>query len=147
MLRLRKQGSQLHQGTRALETANDLATVTVTLRDETDRHQVLQVLHLLSLRVLGQATQRVRERKCYSCGESGHFRCDCPRRAEAPGRSQTSNTGTISTTIDPKELSEQQLEQLLAEKRLHREESLLPAEQSSTNIVNASCQQATTVGD
>ena len=54
-----------------------------------------------------QVMQKSRECKCYSCGESGHLHCDCPRRAEAPGRAQTSNTGTVSTTVYPKELTKQ----------------------------------------
>ena len=90
--------------------------------------------------------QKSRERKCYTCGESCHLCRCCPRRAEAPGRAQTSNTGTASTTINPEELSEQQLEQLLAEKRLLCEQSLLEAECSSTNAVNASFKQVGAVG-
>ena len=53
--------------------------------------------------------------------------------------------GNVSTIVNPKDLSERQLEQLLAEKRLHREESLLPAEPSSTNVVNAASQHAMTL--
>ena len=44
------------------------------------------------------------------------------------------------------DLSEQQLEQLLAENRLQREQSLLEAGHSETNTVNASCGHAGAVG-
>ena len=94
----------------------------------------------------GQVMQKSRERKCYSCGESGHLRRDCLRRAEAPGRAQTSNTGTVSTVVHPTELTEQQLEQLLAKKRLQREQSLLEAGRSVTNAVTASCREVGAIG-
>ena len=62
------------------------------------------------------------------------------------GRSQTSNTVTVSTAVNPGDLSEQQLEQLLAEKRLQHEQSLLKAGHSETNTVNASCEHPGVVG-
>ena len=57
------------------------------------------------------------------------------------------NTSTVSTTVNPKEFSELHV---LAEKRLLCEQSLLEAECSSTDAVDASCQQVgavTIVGD
>ena len=52
----------------------------------------------------------------------------------------------MSTAVNPGDLSEQQLEQLLAEKRLQREQSLLEAGHSEINTVNASCEHAGAVG-
>ena len=75
-----------------------------------------------------------------------HLRRDCPKRSEAPGRSQTLNTATVSTSVNPGDLSEQQLEKLLADKRLQREQSLLEAGHSTANAVNASCEHAGAVG-
>ena len=45
---------------------------------------------------------------------------------------------------DPKDLSEEQLEQLLADKKLKRERSLLEMS-SSNNVVNCSCSCANAV--
>ena len=95
---------------------------------------------------LGQTVQKSKEHRCYFRGEVGHFRHDCRKRNEGPGCSQTSNTATVSTSINPGELSEQQLEQLLAEKRLQCEQTLLESGYSTTNAVNASCGHAGAVG-
>ena len=65
---------------------------------------------------------------------------------EAPGHSQTLNTATTSTAVNPGNISEQQLGQLLAEKRLQCEQSLLEAGHSETYTVNASCEHAGAVG-
>ena len=85
-----------------------------------------------------------KERRCYSCGQTGHLRNACPKRAEAPGRSQTSTTSNVTSAADPKDLSEEQLEQLLAAKKLQREQSLLKV--SSNNVVSSACPCAMTVG-
>lgn len=87
-----------------------------------------------------------KERKCYSCGQTGHLRNACPKRAEAPGQSRTSTTSNVSSVADPKDLSEEQLEQLLAAKKLEREKSLLEVSNSSNNVVNADCSCAGAVG-
>ena len=76
-----------------------------------------------------------KERRCYLCKEIGHFRRDCPQRSETPGKSRSTNTGNSSSagTIVA-DLTEDELEQLLAQKKLAKEGSLLP---SSNNTVNA----------
>ena len=87
-----------------------------------------------------------RDRQCYLCKEVGHLRRDCPKKTEAPGRSKTSNTGIVATSQRLEDLSEAQLEELLAQKQLQCESSLLPSVDSKTNIISASTRQAEAVG-
>ena len=72
---------------------------------------------------------------------------ECPTLVEAPGRSKNSNTSTVEAVqpIVPEELTESQLEQLLANRLLARERSVL-AEESDTNTVTASGEHAKAVG-
>ena len=66
---------------------------------------------------------RSREQRCYLCREVGHIRCDCPRRMESPGRSSISGTHAVEAVV--RELSVEQLEQILAKRRLAWEQALL----------------------
>ena len=77
-----------------------------------------------------------KERRCYLCKGIGHLRRDCPVRSEAPGRSEsTANTGNSSNAgTFAADLTEDELEQLLVQKRLTKEGALLP---SSNNTINA----------
>ena len=76
-----------------------------------------------------------KERRCYLCKEIGHYGRDCPLKSETTGKSRSTNTGNSSNagTIAA-DLTEDELEQLLAQKKLTKEGSLLP---SSNNTVNA----------
>ena len=57
--------------------------------------------------------------RCHLCKEIGHIRRDCPRCQEAPGRSANLNiVGARADTGSVKDLSEEELECLLADKRL-----------------------------
>ena len=89
------------------------------------------------------------ERRCFKCKQLGHVRKDCPVKTEAPGRnSQVANTGTVAATklsVRPQELTEDQLEKLLAEKRLDREQKELDKE-SEVNAVQASDVRAGAIG-
>ena len=80
-------------------------------------------------------SSKPKERRCYICKETGHFRRDCPLRSETPGRSKPTNAGSSSNAgTMAADLTEDELEQLLAQKRLAKEGALLP---SSNNTVNA----------
>ena len=69
---------------------------------------------------------------CWSCRQAGQLRRDCPRKKEAPGRSGVpSNTGVVAAH----EWTDEQLESVLAERRLKREQALLDG--SATNTVQA----------
>ena len=65
-------------------------------------------------------------------------------RTEAPGRAKDSKTGAVSTSQGACDMSVDELEQLLAQKRLRDEQSRL--ENSSTSVVSASEVQARAVG-
>ena len=90
-----------------------------------------------------------RGRRCYKCKQIGHVRRDCPEKGEAPGRSAgIANTNTVQaaelpTRID--DLTDSQLEKLLADRRLDREKQELAAS-SQANVIKASSQQAGAVG-
>ena len=86
----------------------------------------------------------VGERHCWLCNQTGHLRRDCPMRTEAPGRAKGSKTGAVSTSQGACDMSVDELEQLLAQKRLSDEQSKL--ENSSTSVVSASEVQAGAVG-
>ena len=53
---------------------------------------------------------------CWGCREAGHIKCNCPKKTEAPGRSQVAGTRTVEATPNVKadDLTEEQLEQMLA---------------------------------
>lgn len=97
----------------------------------------------------------VKERHCFRCKEVGHLRRECPLQcgvqAEAPGKSKSSRTATIEITgsaTSTEQLTEQQLLELLAARRLKREKALLKGNHSSaTNTIQASRNDAVqTVG-
>ena len=68
---------------------------------------------------------------CWNCREAGHIKRDCPKKIEAPGRSNVANTGVVGA-IPADSLTEEQLEQMLADRRLRREQSLLDSSVTST---------------
>ena len=72
---------------------------------------------------------------CYSCGKPGHIAKNCYRNrlrrgtgAEATGRNSQSGSKVLSTVA---EMTDQQLEQELADRRLSKEQSLLNTPQPS----------------
>ena len=65
-----------------------------------------------------------RERQCFLCKKVGHMRRECPLKTEAPGCSQASSTSVVEvaeSVTRPEDLTESQLEQLLASRRLNQE--------------------------
>lgn len=70
-------------------------------------------------------------RSCYHCGSLNHFARNCPQHCsnpEAPGRSKASKSSSslgIEATVAPESLTTQQLEQLLAKRRLEEAQSTL----------------------
>ena len=94
----------------------------------------------------------IRERRCFRCKQLGHLQKDCPVKTEAPGRSaQTANTGSVGAgelPVHAADLTESQLENLLAERRLNREQRELAEEgdRSQTSAVHASEEKAGAVG-
>ena len=70
-------------------------------------------------------------RGCYHCGSLNHFARNCPQHCsnpEAPDRSKASKSASslgIEATVVPESLTTQQLEQLLAKRRLEEERSTL----------------------
>ena len=72
---------------------------------------------------------------CLGCREPGRIKQNCPKKAEAPGRSQVASTGAMEATSNMKvdDLTEEQLEQMLADRRLRHKQSLLSG--STTNSV------------
>ena len=96
---------------------------------------------------------KTKEHRCYLFKEIGHLQQDCPTRKEAPARSITngtelnSRTGVVASNVRPEDLTESQLEQLLAEQRVARDESILPPESSTNSTIHVnSSGQAGTVG-
>ena len=75
---------------------------------------------------------------CWGCPEAGHIKRNCPKKAEAPGRSKVANTAAVeaSPTAKVDDLTEEQLEQMLADRRLLHEQSLLHGT-TTTNAVHA----------
>ena len=89
-------------------------------------------------------------RGCWLCGSSTHLARNCRQpRAEASGRSgQVSRTAQLTATRQPpsvEDMTEEQLEALLSQRRLAKEKQLLAeGTQSSVNTVTA---KPTKVGD
>jgi len=75
---------------------------------------------------------RVKERRCFLCQGTGHYKRDCPNRQEAPGRSKSTSSSTAGTIAA--DLTEDELERLLTQKRLAKEGALMP---SSNNTVSS----------
>ena len=78
--------------------------------------------------------------RCFRCKETGHTRQECPLKREAPGRTKVaaaSAVGAKESAARAEDLTETQLEQLLAKRRRDREQSLLTPN-SQTNTVRAS---------
>ena len=101
-----------------------------------------------------QATGRSEEigsrqlaRRCHHCKETGHLRKDCPRRQEALGRSSTNTVTAQQNPARVEDLTEQELERLLAERRLQRERgSVTNPEVSHANTITATAAHAKAVG-
>ena len=101
-----------------------------------------------------QATVRSEEigsrqlaRRCHHCKETGHLRRDCPRRQEALGRSSTNTVTAQQNPARVEDLTEQELERLLAERRLQRERgSVTNPEVSHANTITATAAHAKAVG-
>ena len=101
-----------------------------------------------------QATGRSEEigsrqlaRRCHHCKETGHLRRDCPRRQEALGRSSTNTVTAQQNPARVEDLTEQELERLLAERRLQRERgSVTNPEVSHANTITATAAHAKAVG-
>ena len=74
---------------------------------------------------------------CWGCREAGHIKRNCPKKAEAPGHSKVASTGAVdaSPSVKVDDLTEEQLEQMLADRRLRREQALLSG--GATNTVLA----------
>ena len=98
----------------------------------------------------------IRERRCFRCKQLGHLWKDCPVKTEAPGRSaqtgaavyQYQSVGAGELPVQAADLTESQLENLLAERRLNREQRELAEEgdRSQTSAVHASEEKAGAVG-
>ncbi len=93
--------------------------------------------------------------KCYLCNELGHVRRDCPLKTESPGRSKSSTAAVeandmllinLHSLTYGEDLSESQLESLLAEKRRRREETELPGDRTQASVITASEEKADLVG-
>ena len=103
-------------------------------------------------RWLGQTLCRNRRLRDFVIAEDD--RDNCPQNgrsagAEASGRSgsgPTSRNSVVESIPRPEEFSEEQLENLLAQRRLEHEQSLLTEDCSSTNSVTASEKSYQTVG-
>ena len=101
-----------------------------------------------------QATGRSEEigsrqlaRRCHHCKETGHLRRDCPRRQEALGRSSTNTVTAQQNPARVEDLTEQELERLLAERRLQRERgSVTNPEVSHANTITTTAAHAKAVG-
>ena len=83
---------------------------------------------------------------CRGCREAGHIKRNCPKKAEAPGRSRVANTAAVkaSPSVKVDDLTEEQLEQMLVDRRLLCEQSLLHG--SATNTIRAEDDELPAVG-
>lgn len=92
---------------------------------------------------------------CHRCQQYGHLARNCPgplsgkNAQEARGRSAagtTSRTSTVESNLKPDELTEEQLEDLLSQRRLQREQALLSDGTSTASSVTASEKDSRAVG-
>ena len=86
----------------------------------------------------GRGLNRFPQKKgCFTCGDLGHIQRNCPKwGSEASGRSgKVSTLAVTELSEDEEDLSVQQLEQLLAKKRLVAEQTKLCKEASKIETV------------